>query len=210
VVLLAGCGSDSGSDGRDGDNDGRGDSDDGNYFTENFPVFDALDESGSGDSTITLPGAYGIIEASHDGDANFALTVLDSNNQETGDLPVNTIGSYSGTTAFGFDSIAGDPAALQVTAGGSWSVTIKPISDAPDLPDSGSGDGVFRYEGGAADWHLTHDGSENFIVSEYTGDALDIPLQVNEIGAYEGTVPAKAGPAVVVIKADGSWTLTAD
>jgi hypothetical protein len=32
-------------------------------------------------------------------------------------------------------------------------------------------------------------------------------LMVNEIGSYQGTVPAVAGPSVVTVTADGRWSI---
>lgn len=180
------------------------------YFATAFPVFDAVTESGSGDAVITVPAAQGIITASHSGSANFILTVLDGNNSMT-ELPVNTIGSYEGTTAFGLQGLGGDAASLQIAADGDWEITIAPISDAPELadPQEADGDGVYRYTGDAATWQLTHDGSANFIVSYVSDDLFGFSLLVNEIGSYDGTVPVTAGPGVLVVNADGSWSIAA-
>ena len=180
------------------------------YFATTFPVFDAVTESGSGDSVITVPAAQGIITASHSGSANFILTVLDANNSMA-ELPVNTIGSYEGTTAFGLQSLGGEAASLQIAADGDWEITIAPINEAPELadPQETDGDGVYRYAGDAANWQLSHDGSANFIVSYVSDDLFGFSLLVNEIGSYDGSVPVTAGPGVVVVNADGSWSIAA-
>lgn len=78
------------------------------YFVSAFPNFDAVTESGSGDSVINLPAEQGLITASHPGSSNFALTVLDGSN-EMAELPVNTIGSYEGTTAFRLSASVASP-----------------------------------------------------------------------------------------------------
>lgn len=67
-------------------------------------------------------------------------------------------------------------------------------------------DAVLLYDGGPATWTITHDGSSNIAVIAYGGMFPD--LLVNEIGAYSGTVPASAGPSVVTVRADGSWSIT--
>ena len=123
-------------------------------------------------------------------------------------LLVNTIGAYSGTTAYGFTSL-GTGTTIQVTADGNWSITISPVSTAPALTASGAGDGVFLYSGAAGKLAVTHDGASNFTVSEETGKAFHFGLLVNEIGAYSGTVPLSSGPSVIVVGADGQWTLAA-
>ena len=176
-------------------------------------AFEAYTETGIGDGKITLPegATEGMITASHDGDSNFSINVLDEGNEPTIDLPVNTIGSYSGTTAFGLYDLGDDPASLQITADGDWEVTIASFGDAPylEVPVEGDGDAVFKYDGGAADWAISHDGDSNFIVTHapLQGIMGAMPL-VNEIGAYEGTVPVTDDVAIVTITADGSWKIT--
>lgn len=179
------------------------------YFSSTFPAFDAVTESGSGDSVISLPASQGIITASHSGSSNFTLTVLDGNN-EMADLPVNAIGSYDGTTAYGLTGMGGDAVSLEITAGGAWEITVAPIADAPELgdPQESEGDGVYRYTGGAANWQMSHDGGSNFIVTYVSDSMFGWDLLVNEIGSYDGTSAVTSGPAVVVVNADGDWSIT--
>lgn len=172
--------------------------------------FEAETFTGSGDDVITLPqGALeGMVTASHDGSSNFVITALDANNESTFDLLVNEIGSYTGTTAFGLLGIGGDPAALEVVADGAWEITVAHLSTAPvlELPVEGRGDAVFSYDGGPDRWHLTHDGQSNFIVGMTTA----MMGLVNEIGPYEGTKTVTGGEAIVTIRADGNWAISAD
>jgi hypothetical protein len=178
------------------------------YFAETFPVFNAVTESGSGDSVITIPAAQGVISASHSGSSNFILTVLDEGNVMS-ELPVNTIGSYEGTTAYGITGLGGESTTLEITADGDWEITIASVVDAPELafPQETGGDGVYRYTGETATWQLSHDGDANVIVTYVSDGLLGWNLLVNEIGAYEGTVPVTAGPALVIVSANGDWTL---
>lgn len=171
-------------------------------------LFESVSHSGTGDDIIDLPdgAAKGFVTASHDGESNFAISVLDTDNETTGDLMVNTIGAYEGSTAFGLHSLGGEPARLQVTADGAWEITVASFADAPvlELPTDGKGDAVFWYPGGVASWQLTHDGESNFIV-DATSAMMGL---VNEIGPYDGTVAVGADAAVVTIVADGAWTIT--
>lgn len=173
-----------------------------------YGKFAPVSQSGTGDNIVTLPvgSKAGIVTATHDGSANFALSVIDAANASTGELLVNTIGSYKGTTAYGFNSFGKD-AAIQVTADGNWTITISPISAAPALTTTGAGDGVFLYSGKTGKLTATHDGSSNFTVSEETGKSFDFGLLINQIGAYSGTVPLSGGPTAIVVTADGNWTL---
>lgn len=178
------------------------------WAAETWGTFEPVTQSGTGDSIITLPATAAIVTATHDGARNFVLSGLDASNQSTGDLLVNTIGPYSGTTVYGFTSFT-EPKNLQVTADGNWTVTISPVASAPALAGSGTGDAVMLYDGDAAALTATHQGSRNFVVIEKTGAAFSMGLLVNEIGAYSGTVPLSSGPSVIAVNADGAWTLSA-
>ncbi|MFZ4893610.1 TM2 domain-containing protein [Plantibacter sp. Mn2098] len=178
------------------------------WADKTFGAFEPIVQTGTGDNLVTLPAGVkaGIVTASHDGERNFAISVLDASNESTGELLVNTIGAYAGSNVYGFNSFS-EGTTLQVTADGNWSITIAPISSAPSLAEAGAGDAVFLYAGPASKLTATHDGSRNFFVSEETSKAFSYGLLVNEIGAYSGTVPLSAGPSVVSIGADGNWTL---
>ena len=180
-----------------------------NPFDERYGAFESVTTSGKGDSVIEVPAGVqaGLVTATHKGSANFAIWTLDENNEPT-DLLVNTIGSYSGTTDFGLTGLGDAPAFIQITADGSWTVTLSPISSASSLGNAaeGEGDSVFTYDGPAGAAAITHTGSANFVVYQIDGGFPG--LLVNEIGAYDGKVPFKKGPAVIVIRADGKWTVS--
>lgn len=175
-----------------------------------FGTFEPFTQSGAGDNLITLPAGVdaAIVTASHNGSSNFVLSVLDQNNQSTGDLLVNTIGGYSGSTVYGFNSF-GTPTTLQITADGAWTVTVSPLSTGATLDGSasGAGDAVLVYAGPVSKLSITHDGSSNFVVYEETTSSFHFGLLVNEIGAYSGVVPLAKGPSIVTVNADGNWTL---
>ena len=175
-----------------------------------YGSFAPVTQTGQGDNIITLPvgATAGIVTATHDGSSNFALSVLDASNASTGELLVNTIGAYSGATAWGFNAL-GEGTSIQVSADGNWSITMAPVSAAPALVASGAGDGIFLYSGAAGKLVASHDGSSNFTVTEETSKAFHFGLLINEIGPYSGTVPLSAGPSVIVVGADGNWTLNA-
>jgi hypothetical protein len=176
-----------------------------------YGTFAPVTQTGTGDSVIPLPpgATAGIVTASHDGSSNFSVQTLDAANQPTLDLLVNTIGAYAGSQAFGMQTTFGEPGAtVKVSADGNWTITIAPISSALELAPTGAGDAVFLYSGGAANLTLSHDGDSNFAVSQFNDDAFNLGLLVNEIGAYQGTVPLSAGPSVITIDANGNWTAT--
>ncbi|MBB1513572.1 TM2 domain-containing protein [Tessaracoccus sp. MC1627] len=175
-------------------------------YAERFGAFATITQSGTGDSVIQLPAEAeaALVTATHKGSANFVLQTLDGSNQ-LDDLLVNEIGTYSGTVSYGL--MGGEPTMLQITADGSWTVQIDPVTAAPVAPAqlSGAGDAVFKYEGGAAVAAVTHDGGANFVLQQ--SDGTWPSLLINEIGAYEGSVPLMAGPSLLLVKADGAWTI---
>ena len=173
-----------------------------------FGAFTAISKSGRGDATMILPTGVkaALVIATHSGSSNFQITGLDASNQRTSDGLVNEIGNYSGTTAYGLRGLGEPSVKLQIKADGAWTINVAPISSAAVLPAtaSGKGDTVFKFESGAVDVAITHKGSSNFQVQAYGSHAQG--MGVNEIGNYSGTVPFVAGPSVVVIGADGTWT----
>ncbi|WP_082485106.1 TM2 domain-containing protein [Rathayibacter sp. Leaf296] len=177
------------------------------WATDEFGTFTSVTESGTGDSIVTLPvgATAGVVTAEFSGDGNFAVQIIDAQNASTGELLVNTIGSYSGVTVYGFNAL-GTGSSAQITANGPWTLRFDPVAASPALVPSGTGDAVFLYSGDAARLTASHQGSANFVVQEETG-GFGFGLLVNEIGAYSGTVPLSAGPSVISVTADGSWAL---
>ena len=174
-------------------------------YNATYGTFPVLKKSGRGSSVVKLPAGLtaGTLTATHKGSSNFAISAIDSSNQDV-DLLVNDIGNYSGTTFVG-ENFIGTPTKLKITADGSWTIQVKPVAQAPKMKDStsGKGDYVLLYEMPAKDWRFTHSGSGNFAVN-VKGDVDD--LLINEIGKYQGVVPMNDGPGVIVITANGSWT----
>jgi hypothetical protein len=180
-------------------------------FDKKYGTFAATTHSGTSDGVVPIPGAAkaGLVTAAYSGSSNFVIGTLDAQNTST-ELLVNTIGAYSGTTAFGFGLSSSQSVNLKVTASGPWTVKIAPISTAPKLtsPASGKGDAVYLWDGKATTWTITNDGQGNFVVTTHGSGLFGDDLLVNEIGAYHGSVPVTAGPAVTTIQSDGTWRIT--
>lgn len=160
--------------------------------------------SGRGDDVVNLPSTDLVVATiSYQGRGNFVIWALDAGLTQT-DLLVNEIGSYNGRVPV---NLRGDSTALQVEAGGEWTISLLPITHAVHYVGtslSGSGDDVLFVEDTAI-YSITHNGQSNFVVWVYSEDGTD--LAVNEIGNYSGNVPVR-GPAIVVVSADGAWTIT--
>lgn len=173
-------------------------------YTERFGTFATVTESGTGDSVIKLPGEAALVTATHKGSSNFVIETLDASNQMH-DLLVNEIGSYSGVVSYGLQTDGATM--LKITADGAWSIQIAPIATAPvaTSPLSGTGDAVYKYEGSAAVAAVTHSGASNFVLQQTDGTWPN--LLINEIGTYQGSVPLLSGPSLLLITADGAWTI---
>lgn len=176
------------------------------------PAFADITLSGVGDAVarFEIPAEVAAIAAaSHSGDSNFAVTTIAEDGSQN-DLLVNTIGPYSGTVLF--DESDQHSVAFEVTADGSWTITIKPLTAAfawdGTAALTGTGDDVARIEpniSGLVSAQVTHSGESNFVVIVYSADGPD--LLVNEIGNYSGEVLIGAGAFFLEITADGSWSV---
>ena len=98
---------------------------------------------------------------------------------------------------------------MEITAGGAWRVEINSLLAARrfDADVTGTGDDVVVYSGTEARVAaVAHQGDANFALWFYGDDGGD--LLANEIGVYTATVPLSAGPALVVVTANGPWSIT--
>jgi len=180
------------------------------------PVFATIELTGTGDGVprFDIPeGQAAIAEVTHTGGGNFAIFTL-ADSGENIDLLVNTIGNYAGTVLF--DERDGDHSvAFEVTAGGAWTITIKPVTEARDWDGSseltGTGDEVIQIDpsiSGFMTADIAHSGSGNFAVIAYGSGAFGTDLLVNEIGNYSGEVVIGSGTFLLEITADGTWSVT--
>lgn len=175
--------------------------------------------SGSGQQAttpFTVTSGLAVISAKYSGTSNFAITVNKSSGTMV-DIPINVIGSYSGSV---FEGFAAGSYVLSVTGTtGSWSVTITQPRKLPatPLPHTYTGHGqmvVGPFSGnGSLRLAASYNGSSNFAVqlrAASDGSLQDIP--VNVIGAYNGsTISHENGPGPYYAEVDGTggtWSLT--
>lgn len=150
----------------------------------------------------------GLVTLTHRGTSNFAVWAVGSDGGD-GDLLVNDIGGYKGTRIYNAEE-GSKTAAFRIEADGAWTMTLRPLSSARQWSGantSGKGDDVLLLgtpTSGLETLTATHKGQANFVVTAY-GDTRD--LLVNEIGRYSGEVLLPDGTLVLVLEADGSWTL---
>jgi len=179
-------------------------------------TFAQVDASGTGDDVVAIPDGItgGIVTATFDGDddAPFTLTLLDASNQPSGDPLVDTTDDYEGTTAWGVAD-ASSARSVQVTATGSWTISIQQMSAASELPNAANGedDAAYLYGGDAATLAATHtgdDAEDPFVVAQQAQQAFGGAALIDVTGAYDGSVPLAAGPSVVTVRSTEDWTLS--
>ncbi|WP_430646940.1 DUF4190 domain-containing protein [Agromyces sp. GXS1127] len=186
------------------------------WADQTWGTFTKVDASGTGDDVVAIPDgvAGGIVTATFDGDggAAFTLTLLDASNQPSGDPLVDATDDYEGTTAWGVAD-ASSARSVQVTASGSWTLSIEQMSAASELPNAANGedDTVYLYGRGAATLAATHtgdDAEDPFVVAQQSQQAFGGAALIDVTGAYDGSVPLAAGPSVVVVRSTEDWTLS--
>lgn len=169
--------------------------------------------TGSGDSVVEVDkwDGPGLAHISYVGASNFVVWNYDGDN-ECIDLLVNTIGSYEGTVPLDFVNEAGT-ARFQVTAAGQWKIAVLPLSEVRRdyIPGTlkGVGDDVVAFLGTAEPDVLIVDAGQarsNFVIWSY-GLHSGRDLVVNEIAPYSGTVMVARDTFLLVIGAEGSWTI---
>mgnify|MGYP000585968759 CR=1 FL=1 len=173
---------------------------------EDLGDFSVLNESGTGPDVFTVPSeiVYGAMEVTHSGSSNFIIEGLDSNNDTT-ELYVNEIGNYQGTVGYGLGARS-ETTRISIDADGAWELSLKPLYTQPELPESGTGSGVYLFDGPPPVFEITHQGESYFIVQQIPLEGRG-QLLVNEIGVYSGAVPGVGGKSLVVIEADGNWQI---
>jgi hypothetical protein len=167
--------------------------------------------TGSGDSVVdvTKDSNPAIMKIKYQGGSNFAITNYDNNNNRI-DLLVNTIGSYQGTVPLDFLKDE-HTARFEITAAGPWELQILPLSQVrhESIPGTiqGSGDDVIYLDGSNPDLLKADASTEtsNFVIYGYNNNSRD--LLVNEIAPYTGTVLMDRTTFMIVINAEGKWTL---
>ncbi|WP_353828739.1 DUF4190 domain-containing protein [Agromyces sp. SYSU T0242] len=183
------------------------------WADQTWGTFSAVDQDGTGDQTVAIPAGAtgGIVTATVDG-GGLTLQPLDSSGSPSGPPLVQAEDDYDGTTAWGVSDAAA-AASIRVTATGSWTLTIAPMSSAPELPGSvgRDGDAVFLYGGDAATLAATHSGDDAedpFVVSQQTAQEFGGAPLIDVTGSYDDSVPLSAGPSVLTVHADEDWTMT--
>jgi hypothetical protein len=168
--------------------------------------------AGKGDSVVKLKDfkeQLVLATITYTGSSNFAVWSIDGQGEHI-DLLVNVIGKYSGIVPLNFSA---DPAALKITASGSWTISTMPLNQGPRwdgaAPYSGKGDAVVIVQDvvqGLTTVTISNTGKSNFMVRAYSAKGAD--LLVNEIGNYTGTTLLPSGTILLEVNSSGSWSVS--
>ena len=168
-----------------------------------------IELSGNGADVVDLQKWDGpaVAEISYSGGSNFAIVNYDDNGERI-DLLVNTIGKYEGLIPLDF--MDGERTTrLEIDAEGPWKITMKPF-----LPSNVNVMTSDTYQGKGDDIVYATDldvvkakanGDSNFVIWSYGDSGRD--LVVNEIGPWEGKVIIPKGTFLLVVNAEGTWSV---
>jgi hypothetical protein len=169
--------------------------------------------SGSGDQIVDLKltNKTLILKLTHQGSSNFAVWAKDKN-AENIDLLVNEVGNYSGTTLVYPNRKT--LKYLEVTADGSWSAEVVPLSSARKWSKKlieGTGDDVIQLSKtlpSSTKIKFNFVGNGNFAVWTFDKNGKRLDLKANEVGNYSGTkFLGKSVKYIEIIAAEGTWSL---
>ena len=174
-------------------------------------IFEPIHYSGSGDSVLEIDepdGMYVFQISGNESGNHFAVKSYDENG-ETVDLLVNTTSVYNGTTLGSTNGVK----LLEISANGEWSIDLVSIYNMPSLSAgetySGANDAVIQINTDGLTAEVSgNESKRHFAVKAYDLDWNYIDLLVNTTDIYSGTVMLTNSPNLLVINADGPWSIT--
>lgn len=185
-------------------------------------TFEETTISGSGDEEFDFPMAgtdtpmliYITNESSSDSDYFSVITYDDSGTM------VDFYSSYTGSSYSGvftnYDDyelgIYEEPATVEVTSSGDWTITYTPMSSMEQLVNGQTyqADQVLYIDEdtlGQIEFSCP-DASYCYVDGILVGDDFDYESLVLEFGGYEGTLEWDNPQSVIVVESDSSWTAT--
>ena len=154
-------------------------------------------------------GQPAIVHVVYKGSSYFGVTSHDANNEQIA-LLVNTVGSYDGVVPLDLHD-SDYTRRLVVDASGPWTIEVKPVTDIDILrvPGTieGSGDYMFALKGGSPDIAKITSASDAYFGVEGYSQSSGHDLLVNEVGAYSGTVLLTRDTFLMIVTADGPWSI---
>lgn len=179
------------------------------WAKKKFGTFKTKTYHGVGDDVITLPKGLktAAVTAKHVGESNFILVAM-TKSGSWDEVLVNEIGDYRGMTPLGLETPT-RARVIEVTADGPWTITVRPVSSAPKakLKKSYVGDQVLLYDVRSTKVRtFRHNGAGSFDV--WYSNRSTAELLISRMGDYKGRKFVKAGPGLLVVSADGAWSVS--
>ena len=179
-------------------------------WREGLPLFQAIGDVSSLvdlERTISTPQVIEATNQTGSSDA-FSVRLLDADQQEL-ELVVVADGARSGSYLVNLDGKEFDSVA--VTADGDWSLNLyDPTVNLEQWdgsePFSSAGPDVVTYTGDQATVTFSTSRDEPFVISSYDVDA-GLEVLAEQAGPADISIDLPAGPVLIVVEADGNWTL---
>ncbi|NGO76367.1 hypothetical protein G6045_11955, partial [Streptomyces sp. YC504] len=188
-------------------------------FGPEFPVYV---QRGRGQGVVSvdgLPEGPVLVELWHQGEGYTCVYTLNRRNKDDDLLFNTTLVDLRGSAAVHHKG--NRPLRLRVDADNDWTVQIRPVSVARELGEGlqGRGPEVLTYRGMLADLDVSFAGDEDGdddggSMSIYTSPAGTVhedkrDMLMYEVGRLNQTFPLTEGPLILLIEADGAWSLRA-
>lgn len=192
------------------------------WVAEEFGTFEPVTFEGAGEVVIELPAdmhraSMFIADVTYEGGAKDALLSTTTQDDRLTGLLVDTFlpaagaaadNSFTGSTALLWN--AKPTAKLRIDgADGAWKIALQPVVTAPVLPETGSGWGVFLYDGPKADITLTGTGAEGGLHVRQVTPTFKRSSEVARLqfGQTTGEGSLSAGPSIIIIQHAGDWAI---
>lgn len=181
-------------------------------WREGIPFFQAIGDVSSLvdlERTISTPQVIAATNQTGSSDA-FSVRILDVAQEEL-ELVVGSEGARSGSYLVNLDGQDFD--ALAVTADGDWSLnmydpTINITQWNGAEPFASAGPDVITYTGDQATVIFNTSRDDPFVISAYDAES-GLNALVEQVGPGDVNVELPTGPVLIVVEANGNWTLDA-
>lgn len=180
------------------------------WAEQEWGTYEKFTKSGTGNAEFELPEGItaGIVTATHTGSSIFFVDIEDAADGSYIDAPFITSDNFSGSAPWGLDSWTDvKKPKVKVESSGEWTLEFTSVASAPEFTGEGTGPGLFLYAGNGGTFTATHDGTSNYIVKQQSKGDSYAKLLINEIGVWSAPVTLQPGPGIIIVDADGKWSI---
>lgn len=169
------------------------------------------ERTGVGPAIVPLalpPDGLHIVTLTHSGDGAFHARLLDQNGEFSRSLSTAS-GDFTGTYPMELRAF-GAPGSVDIVDGGTWTVRIDELAQAPQWPEQTSGTHpvvlLVDQDAGVSGVTVSHQGESNVFVWGHVENEYE-DLMVNEIGEWSGELDLRPGTFALEIDASGPWSI---